>query len=50
MQQGNRKVKIAIDYASEEGTGSIKLINKATDEVIVTRETEKKEANQRIEI
>ena len=49
-QLGNRKVKVAIEYASDEAVGSIVISDKATKQVICRRETNKTEANQKIEI
>ena len=43
-QRSSRKVKVAIKYASEEGIGSIQLLDKKTNEIIVRRETNKTEA------
>ena len=49
-QKGNRKVKVKVEYASNEGLGSIVLQDLATDQEICRRETSKTEAYQKIEI
>ena len=49
-QQGNRKVKVTVEYASDEGLGCIVLKDLATDQEICRRETTKTEALQKIEI
>ena len=47
---GSRKINVQIEYANEEGMGSIVLSDRNTNEVIYTRETDKTEANQKIKI
>ena len=49
-QKGNRKIKVEVEYASDEGLGSIVLKDLDTDHEICRRETAKTEANQKIEI
>ena len=49
-QKGNWKVKVTVEYASDEGLGSIVLKDLATEQEICRRETTKTEALQKIEI
>ena len=47
---GNRKVKVEVEYASDERMGSIVIKDLSTDQEICRRETDKREAYQKIEL
>ena len=49
-QQGSRKVKAEIEYASEGRMGCIVLSDRKTQQEICRRETSKTEADHKIEI
>ena len=49
-QEGSRKVNVEVEYANDQGMGSIMLSDRRTREVICRRETSKTEANQKMEI
>ena len=49
-QKGDRKVIVEVEYASDEGMGSIVIKDLANDQEICRRETDKREAYQKIEI
>ena len=45
-----QKIKVEVRYATDEETGQVVITNLETGEIICSRETSKREENQKIEI